>query len=99
MAPGRGFASFAHLARFSVAYARLQKDLQKQVDKAVHLLRAHRAHPGLNVHPIQPDKHYWEAYANKSDRIIFIPDGDRLILVDIVSHDQIGKYGKRPKKP
>jgi hypothetical protein len=32
------------------------------------------------------------------DRIIYIPEGSHLVLVDVVSHDDIGRYGKRPRE-
>ena len=94
--PGKGFASFKRTRRFDTAYQELDLKVQRQVDKAVALLLGDRTHPSLNVHPVKPDKHYWEAYATRGDRIIYVPDGDCLVLVDVVSHDKIGRYGKRP---
>jgi hypothetical protein len=96
--PGVGFSSYKRSARFDATYVGLENSLQKQVDKAIALLFANRWHPSLKVHPVKPDKYFWEAYANSGDRIIYIPDGDCLMLVDIIPHDKIGRYGKRPRE-
>ena len=61
------------------------------------LLIQDRAHPSLNAHHIEPDKYYWEAYVNRGDRLIYIPEGTVLILVDVVHHDDIKRYSKRPR--
>lgn len=82
--------------QFRAAVQALDAKRQKQAAKAVAFLFANPAHPGLNAHPVKPDKHYWEAYLNRSDRLIYVPDHPLLVLVDIVKHDDIGKYGKAP---
>ena len=90
------FSTYEITEHFDEVYNSLDLRRQKQVDKAVYLLFHNSAHPGLNAHQIKPDKYYWEAYVNRSDRIIYIPDGSHLVLVDIVRHDDIWKYGKAP---
>jgi hypothetical protein len=82
--------------QFRAAAQALDAKRQKQAEKAVSLLFDNPAHPGLNGHAIKPDKHFWEAYLNRSDRLIYVPDYPVLVLVDIVKHDDIGRYGKAP---
>ena len=89
MAPGRGFASFAHLARFSATYAALQTDLQKQVDKAVHLLLA------LREAPDDPQLHLLRglalAYAGRFTEAV--SEGERgVTLVPISKDAEAGAY-------
>jgi hypothetical protein len=51
----------------------------------------------LRVKPIHPDKYYLEARITSGDRIIFRVEEGRILFVDVVHHDDISKYGKRPK--
>jgi hypothetical protein len=92
--PARGFLRLEETEQYKRAKADLQQATRKQVAKRQLLLFTNPAHPSLQTHHIMPDKHYWEAYVNRGDRIIYIPEGDRLVLVDVVSHDDIGRYGK-----
>lgn len=52
--------------------------------------------PGLNVKPILPDKHYFEARFGSGDRIVFRRAEGTIFFVDVVKHDDIGRYGRRP---
>jgi hypothetical protein len=54
--------------------------------------------PGVNVKPILPDKHYLEARISSGDRIVFRLDQGVLFFVDVVKHDDIGRYGRRPRQ-
>lgn len=78
--------------------ARHRPAVAKQVQERVKLLFDNPAHPSLEAHRIKPDRHYWEAYVNRGDRIIYRPDGAHLLLVDVVKHDDIGRYGKSPPR-
>jgi hypothetical protein len=53
--------------------------------------------PGMNVKPILPDKHYLEARISSGDRIVFRLDQGALFFVDVVTHDDIGRYSRRPR--
>ncbi len=55
--------------------------------------------PGLNVKPILPDKHYLEARIGSGDRIVFRVEGATIYFMDVVKHDDIGRYGRRPRQP
>jgi hypothetical protein len=79
-------------------YAQLSTDRQAACDKAVIALIKREASPGLHVKPIHPDKHYSEARINTGDRIVFRVAEDTIFFVDVVKHDDISRYGKRPKK-
>lgn len=54
--------------------------------------------PGLNVKPILPDKHYHEARVSSGDRIVFRLAQGAIFFMDVVKHDDIGRYGRRPRQ-
>jgi hypothetical protein len=54
--------------------------------------------PGLNVKPIAPEKHYLEARISSGDRIVFRLEQRAIFFVDVISHDDIGRYGRRPRQ-
>jgi hypothetical protein len=96
--PAPPFLTVERTEQFDKAVAGLQVAARKQLARRAQLLFDNSAHPSLKAHQIKPDKYYWEAYLNDGDRIIYIPEGSHLVLVDVVPHDDIGRYGKRPKK-
>lgn len=53
---------------------------------------------GLNLKPILPDKHYLEARISSGDRIIFRLGDGAIYFIDVVKHDDIARYGRRPKQ-
>lgn len=85
-------ASFVD-ATWGRSHTGLTAQQQKQVDKVVVELMKGSSAAGLRIKPIQPNKKYYEARANQGDRVIFRQDGNALIFVDIVVHDDIGRYG------
>ena len=52
---------------------------------------------GLRIKPIQPAKYYLEARMNSGDGIIFRLAEGTVFFVDVVTHDDIPRYGKRPR--
>lgn len=54
--------------------------------------------PDLNVKPILPDKHYLEGRIGSGDRIVFRVEGSTIYFMDVVKHDDIGRYGRRPRQ-
>lgn len=52
---------------------------------------------GLRIKPIQPAKYYLEARINSGDRIIFRLAEGTVFFVDVVTHDDISRYAKRPR--
>ena len=79
------------------SYARLPADRQASCDRAVMALIKGIETSGLNVKPIQPDKHYLEARISSGDRIVFRVEKDTIFFVDVVGHDDIARYGRRPR--
>jgi hypothetical protein len=49
------------------------------------------------VKPIQPDKYYFEARISSGDRIVFRVEGGAIFFLDVVKHDDIDRYGRRPR--
>ncbi len=81
---------------WKAAYARLSTDRQVSCDKAVMALVKQEASSGLRIKPIQPGKHYSEARINGGDRIVFRIESGTIFFVDVVKHDDIGKYSRKP---
>lgn len=54
--------------------------------------------PGLHVKPILLDKHYLEARISSGDRIVLRVEGSSIYFVDVVKHDHIDRYGRRPRQ-
>ncbi|HVT58437.1 MAG TPA: hypothetical protein VHR45_08550 [Thermoanaerobaculia bacterium] len=54
--------------------------------------------PGLNVKPILPDKYYLEARISSGDRIVFRVEQGAIFFVDVIKHDDIGRYGRRSRQ-
>jgi Txe/YoeB family toxin of Txe-Axe toxin-antitoxin module len=79
-------------------YAQLSTDRQASCDKAAIALIKRATSSGLHIKPIHPDKHYFEARINSGDRIVFRIEEDTIFFVDIVKHDDISRYGKKPAK-
>jgi|SRR5271165_3464357 len=83
--------------RFEKSYARLSEEAQSECRDALEALRLEQKSSGLRVKPIQPTKYYLEARMNRGDRIIFRREGDQLLIADVVSHDEIDRYGRRSR--
>jgi hypothetical protein len=66
-------------------------------ERAVLRLLDELNRPGLRVKPILPDKYYFEARIDRGDRIIFRIDGETIFFIDVVTHDDIGRYSRRPR--
>ena len=79
------------------SYARLSARQQAACDEAVIALIKQVTSSGLRVKPILPAKHYLEARVNSGDRIVFHVAEGTIYFVDVVAHDDISRYGRRPK--
>jgi hypothetical protein len=84
--------------QWKASYAQLNANQQAACDKAAIALIKRASSPGLQIKPIHPDKYYSEARINSGDRIIFRLEDDTIFFVDIVKHDDISHYGRRPKR-
>lgn len=80
------------------SYARLSADRQTACDEAAIALIKQVDSSGLRIKPIHPDKYYLEARINSGDRIVFRIEEGTISFMDIVHHDDIGRYGRRPKR-
>ena len=83
--------------RWKESYAALQHAQQQGVDKVVMALLKQQATPGMRVKPIEPDKYYDEARVNDGDRLIHRTHAGTVYFVDVVTHDEIGRYGRAPR--
>ena len=54
--------------------------------------------PGPRIKPIQPDDFYNEASITPGEGLIFRVEDDFLELVDVVEHDDVKRFGTRPKR-
>jgi hypothetical protein len=83
--------------RWDKSYQNLNHEQQKGVDKVVIALLKQQPTPGTRIKPVEPEKYYSEARANDGDRVIHRIEGGKVWFVDIVAHDDIGRYGKALK--
>ena len=79
------------------SYAALGADRQAVCDRAAIALIKQESSPGLHIKPIHPDKHYLEARITGGDRIVFRVEQGAILFVDVVKHDDIARYGRRPR--
>ena len=99
MSRGPRFLAARWSERWSESYAALSADRQAACDDAAIELIKQQWSPGLRVKPIQPDKHHYEARITSGDRIVFRIEGGTIFFVDVVKHDDIERYGRRPRTP
>ena len=97
MANRQTFLSAEWAERFKKSYAALSPDRKKRCDETCMALIKRETSPGLRIKPVEPDKYFFEARINDGDRLIFRPEAEKIIFVDIVKHDDIKQYGRRPK--
>lgn len=98
MARKQPFLSAQWSEPWKAAYAQLSSDRQAACDKAAIALIKQVSSPGLRIKPILPDKYYSEARINSGDRIVFRIEDDTIFFADVVKHDDISRYGRRPKR-
>jgi len=80
------------------SYTSLSADRQRACDEAAISVIKQTMSAGLRVKPIQPEKYYSEARINSGDRIVFRVEGGTVYFIDVVKHDDIGRYGRRPSR-
>lgn len=84
--------------RWKTSYAKLSADRQAACDKVAMALIKQESSSGLRIKPIQPHKYYREARITSGDRIVFRIEGGAVFFVDVVKHDDISRYGRRPTR-
>ena len=97
MAPALPFPTALFSERFKASYSRLSAEKQRDCDQAVLAPMKGLESPGLRIKPIQPDKHYLEARMGSGDRVVFRREAGQILFIDVVTHDEIDRYGRRPK--
>jgi hypothetical protein len=98
LAPRPAVRSAVWTGQWWDSYARLTADRQVSCDRVAMALIKGTDTPGLNVKPILPDKHYLEGRISSADRIVFRVEGSTIYFMDVVKHDDIGRYGRRPRQ-
>jgi len=81
--------------RYKKRYTDLAPPDQQSADRVALAIMKGETTPGMRVRPIQPEKVFYEARLDDGDRIIFRMSDGMIYFEDIVSHDEIGRYGKR----
>lgn len=81
--------------RYRRRYLELSDQAQRSADRVALALVKREATPGMRVKPIQPEKVFLEARLDAGDRIVFRVTEGTIYFEDMVSHDEIGRYGKR----
>lgn len=95
MARKQNFLAAEWSESWKTNYAQLSTDRQAACDKAAIALIKQMSSPGLRIKPIHPDKYYSEARINSGDRIVFRIESGGILFVDVVSHDDISRYGRK----
>ncbi len=98
MKPRTRFLPAVFVGRWNESYANLIADLQTASDRAVVELIKQQYSSGLRVKPMHPEKYYVEACISSGHRIIFRLEEGTIYFVDVVSHDDISRYGRRPRR-
>lgn len=81
--------------QFKESYAKLQENEQKSVDRVALALMKGEVTPGMRIKPIEPAGYYSEARLNDGERLIHRIHDGTVFFVDVVSHDQISRDGRR----
>ena len=97
MARKQTFLAAVWSALWKESYAKLSAERQAACDEAAMALIKQTSSSGLRIKPIQPAKYYLEARINSGDRIIFRLSEGTIFFIDVVTHDDISRYGKRSR--
>ena len=95
MARKKEFLGAEFSGRFKESYPRLTTEQQKGTDRVILALMKQDVTPGMRVKPIPPAKFYQEARINDGDRLVFRIENGIVWIVDVVPHDDIGRYGTK----
>jgi hypothetical protein len=97
MARKQTFLAAAWSDVWKESYTKLSAERQAACDEAAMALIKQISSSGLRIKPVQPAKYYLEARINNGDRIIFRLAEGTIFFIDVVAHDDISRYGKRPR--
>lgn len=94
MTRARAFTKLELTARFDKSFARLSEERQDQCEATLQALLQEPLRPGLQLKPVLPGKKYWEVRINRADRLIIFPQGSVAYIMDVVTHDEIDRWGR-----
>ena len=77
--------------RFKKCYEDLPKNIQKKVDKQIHLLAQDFRHPSLQTKKIKGSYGIWEGRIDLSYRMTFEITEDAIFLRTVGNHDAVLK--------
>jgi mRNA-degrading endonuclease RelE of RelBE toxin-antitoxin system len=86
---------FLTLSTFKKDYRRLPTEIQKQVDKALHLFAEDPRHPSLQVKKIRGTENIWEGRLSLAYRFTFNWESDLVTLRRVGTHDILKKESSR----
>jgi addiction module RelE/StbE family toxin len=87
--PGPKISTIDLLPRFKRAYKKLDAQIQKGVDEAIQDLRKNPIPNSRRVHKMGGYDDVWEVRINRDYRMSFQLDGDKAILRNVDSHDEL----------
>lgn len=73
-------------------YIKNNPPLRKQSESALRKFASDPEIPGLRIKKIQGTQNLWELSVNMDVRIVWYPDRDIAVLLDIGPHDVLKKY-------
>ncbi len=80
--------------RFIRAYRRLTPPWQEHCDATVRLLLQDPSHRRLRLRPIEPAGFYEEARVAIGGKLILMPHGDTVYVLDVVTPVEAARYGR-----
>ena len=93
MTRGRGELELSYGSRFEQRLHRLPEARRSSCLRVIAALARQESTPGMRVKPILPGRFYSEARISAGDRLIFRTSEGVLYLIDVVTHDEIVRYG------
>jgi mRNA-degrading endonuclease RelE of RelBE toxin-antitoxin system len=98
MSPRRRLLDVEYSDRFRERLISLDATRRAAAARVIAALVEQETTSGRRVKPILPAKVYYEARIASGDRLVFRIEQRTLYLIDIVHHDEIDRYSRRPKR-
>ena len=93
MRRGHGELELSYGSRFEERLHRLPVARRSSCLRVIAALARQEPTPGMRVKPILPGRFYSEARISSGDRLICRTSEGILHLIDVVTHDDIVRYG------
>ena len=94
MTPRRRALDVVYGKAFERRLRELPQERKASCLRVITALAAGLPTPGMRVKPIQPSKRYSEARIASGDRLVFRVEEGALVLIDVVSDDDIARYSE-----